>query len=324
MQLDEIEWDFLRLIGTTNVNINAVEVQGIRDEKDELLKEAIAIWGILPKGVAELKKRVLENNVANITRSGKHYKPSFLENDHPSKDLAEGSKPVEPRGKEDKEEEDRVLMQLKKTQAYESMWGLLMASQKHRKAPLDVLNGKELPIETTPQEVLSLMGVEGSSHPFLSFSDEDLPPEGASHTRPLQITVECMGAKVPMVLINNEFALNVCPFRTALTVGLHMDTIIPPPLTVRAYDNTSRNVMGTFKAPCKIGPTETIVEFHIMDITPNYNLLLSRAWLHLNGAIPFSLLQKMKIPWKGGITIVLGDGEILAPVYRLKEEGSEL
>ena len=151
------------------------------------------------------------------------------------------------------------------------------------------MNGKELLIETTPQEVLSLMGVEGSSHPFLSFSDEDLPPEGASHTRPLQITVECMGAKVLMVLIDNGFALNVCPFRTALTVGLDMDTIIPPPLTVRAYDNTSRKVMGTFKAPCKIGPMETIMEFNIMDIIPNYNLLLGRAWLHPNGVIPFSL-----------------------------------
>jgi len=69
--------------------------------------------GILPKGVTELKKRVLEDNVANITRSGKHYKPSFLEKDHPSRDLGEESKPTKPRGKE--EEEDRVLIQLKKT-----------------------------------------------------------------------------------------------------------------------------------------------------------------------------------------------------------------
>ena len=57
-----------------------------------------------------------------------------------------------------------------------SVWGLLMASQKHRKVLLDTLNGKEVPIETTPQEVLSCMGVEGS--------DEDLPFEGATHTRP--------------------------------------------------------------------------------------------------------------------------------------------
>ena len=32
--------------------------------------------------------------------------------------------------------------------------------------------------------------------------------------------------------------------------------------------------MGTFKAPCNISPLETIVEFHVMDITLNYNLLL--------------------------------------------------
>ena len=92
------------------------------------------------------------------------------------------------------------------------------------------MNEKEVPIEITPQEVLSLMGVEGPSHPLLDFFDEDLPPEGATHTKPLQITIECMDAKVPMVLIENGFALNVCPFRIALTIGLDMETIIPSPL----------------------------------------------------------------------------------------------
>ena len=83
-----------------------------------------------------------------------------------------------------------------------------------------------------------------------------------------------MGAKDPMVLIDNGSALNVCPFRTALKIGLDVETILPSRLTIRAYDNTSRKVMGTFKTPYKIGPLETIVEFHVMDITPNYNLLL--------------------------------------------------
>ena len=127
-----------------------------------------------------------------------------------------------------------------------------------------------------------------------------------------------------MVLIDNGSTLNICPFRTAFIVGLDMETIIPSPLTVKAYDNTSRKVMSTFKAPCKIRPLETIVEFHVMNITPNYNLLLGRAWLHPNAAIPSSLHQKMKIPWKGGIAIVLGDCEILASVCGLKEGGSEL
>ncbi|KAK9996712.1 hypothetical protein SO802_021398 [Lithocarpus litseifolius] len=99
-----------------------------------------------------------------------------------------------------------------------------------------------------------------------------------------------------------------------------METIIPSSLTVRAYDNTLRKVMGTFKAPCKIDPLEIIVVFHMMDITPNYNFLLGRAWLHPIGVIPSTLHQKMKIPWKGGIAVVLGDGEILAPICGLKED----
>ena len=215
--------------------------------------------------------------MANITKSGKHYKPSFLEKDHLGRNMGKGSKPTKPKGREEKEKKDRVLTQLKKTQAHVSVWGLLIAFHKHRSAFLDALNGKEVPIETTPQDVLSLMGVEALSHPSLTFSDKEFPPEGAAYTRPLQITIECMGAKVPMVLIDNGSVLNVCPFRTVLTIGLDMETVIPFPLTVKAYDNTSRKVTGTFKTPCKIGPLEIIVEFLVMDITPNYNLLLGRA-----------------------------------------------
>ena len=79
-----------------------------------------------------------------------------------------------------------------------------------------------------------------------------------------------MGAKVPVVLIDNRSALNVYHFKTALTIGLDVETIIPSPLTIRAYDNTSRKSMRTFKAHRKIGPMDTIMEFHVMDITPNY------------------------------------------------------
>ena len=140
------------------------------------------------------------------------------------------------------------MTQLKKTQPHISVWGLLMASHKYRSSLLGALNGKEVPIESTPQKVLYLMGVEASSHPFLTFSDKELPPDGATHTRPLQITIECIGAKVPIVPIDNGSALNVCPFRAVLKIGLDVETIIPSPLTIRAYDNTSRKVMGTFNA----------------------------------------------------------------------------
>ncbi|KAK9996658.1 hypothetical protein SO802_021344 [Lithocarpus litseifolius] len=192
--------------------------------------------------------------------------------------MGEGSKPTKPNRKEEKEKEDR-----------------------HRSALLDALNGKEMPIKTTPQEVLTLIGVEALFHPSFTFSNKKLPLEGATHTRPLQITKCAWRAKVPMVLIDNGSAMNVCPFRSALTIGLDIKTIIPSLLTVRAYDTISGKVMRTFKAPCK--------EEH--------------------GFIPLGLsfplyTKKMKISWKGGIDVVLGDGEILAPICGLEEGGSEL
>ena len=93
VQVEEVDWDYFKLIEV--VEVNMVEIQGICDEEDEDLKSAITVWGILPKGMFNLKKMILEDDVVNITRSGKHYKPSFLENDHLGRKLAEGSRPVE-------------------------------------------------------------------------------------------------------------------------------------------------------------------------------------------------------------------------------------
>ena len=59
--------------------------------------------------------------------------------------------------------------------------------------------------------------------------------------------IKCMGAKFPMVFIDNGSALNVCPFRTTLKVDLDLETIIDSFFTIRAYDNTSRKVMGLLK-----------------------------------------------------------------------------
>ena len=132
-----------------------------------------------------MKRIVIEDNVANIIGRGKHYKPSFIENDNLGRDIGEGSKPMEPKGEEEKEEKDRVLTRLKKTQAHVLVWGLLMPSHKHCSALLDNLNGKKVPMETTPQEVLSLIGVEAPSHLSLTSSVEELTFERTTRTRPL-------------------------------------------------------------------------------------------------------------------------------------------
>ncbi|RVW66976.1 hypothetical protein CK203_064061 [Vitis vinifera] len=53
----------------------------------------------------------------------------------------------------------------------------------------------------------------------IAFSDDDLPPEGSNHVRPLFIDVACLGRRVPSVLLDNSSALNVYPLVVSLEDG---------------------------------------------------------------------------------------------------------
>ena len=92
-----------------------------------------------------------------------------------------------------------------------------MASQKYRDAILGVLAQKEVPMTTSPEEVLSIIRVENTGVVITSI-DKDLPPDGARHNQALYITVKCLNAKVPRVLVDNGSALNVFPLKTTTTL----------------------------------------------------------------------------------------------------------
>ena len=105
---------------------------------------------------------------------------------------------------------------------------------------------------------------------------------------------------------------------TATKIGLTRGQLAPSSLTVRAYDESSRGVIGTFEAECQLGPVSSSVLFHVLEITTYYNLLLGRAWMHPLGIVPSTVHQKLKLQWKGGVLTILGDGEISAPVCDIK------
>ena len=63
---------------------------------------------------------------------------------------------------------------------------------------------------------------------------------------------------------------------------------------VRAFDSTRREVTGEIKIEVQIGSCTFNVEFQVIDISPSYNCLLRRPWIHIARAIPFTLHQKIK------------------------------
>ena len=65
-------------------------------------------------------------------------------------------------------------------------------------------------------------------------------------------------------------------------------------LVIRAYDDSIRNVEGTFVAPVKTGPIKAVVKFTVLDIPVTYALLLGRPWYHVLGGVPSTMHQKVK------------------------------
>ena len=127
-----------------------------------------------------------------------------------------------------------------------------MVSQKHIDAILEALTGREVPMDTMPEQILSIMGVTTDESAII-FTTKYLPPEGGDHNRALYVTIDCIGSKVPKVLVDNGSSINVCPMRTATKIGLTKGQLSLSSLTVRAYDESSRGVIGTFEAKYQLG-----------------------------------------------------------------------
>ena len=114
-------------------------------------------------------------------------------------------------------EDDEILRQLHTTQARISIWSLLGSSSTHRDALIRALNQIRVDTATTLGGLIHFLTTDRAA--CIVFSDDDLPPEGLDHVRPLFIDVAYSGCRVPSVLLDNDSALNVCPLVTAIALG---------------------------------------------------------------------------------------------------------
>ena len=146
------------------------------------------------------------------------------------------------------------------------------------------------------------------------FSDDDLPPEGSDHMRPLYISVGCSSRQVSSVLLDNGLALNVCPLATAIALGYALSDFGLSTQTVRAYDSTRREVMGTFEIELLISPAIFVTTFQVLRIPSSFNLVLGRPWIHRAGVIPSSLLQKVKFIHDGQVVTMQSVGDMFNSV----------
>ena len=150
----------------------------------------------------------------------------------------------------------------------------MASSSMHKDALVRALSQIRIDTSTTSKGLILILTTDRAT--CTVFSDDYLPSEGSGHIRPLYISVACSSHRVPSVLLDNDFALNVYPLATTIALSFFPYDFGPSTQTIRAYDGTQRTVMGTLTAHVMIGLVRYFVLFQVFRIQSSFNLLLGR------------------------------------------------
>ncbi|XP_075107119.1 uncharacterized protein LOC142180094 [Nicotiana tabacum] len=143
----------------------------------------------------------------------------------------------------------------------------------------------------------------------ITFSDDDLPEEGAGHNRALHIMVKCEGHYIKGVMINGGSSVYVCLFYTLQQLNIDTNRIRTSNVSIRAFDGSRRDTIGEIELTMTISPVDFNIVFQVLDIETSYNFLFGRPWIHMARAIPSSLHQMVKFEYDRQEIVVHGEDD---------------
>ncbi|PKI61792.1 hypothetical protein CRG98_017842 [Punica granatum] len=162
-----------------------------------------------------------------------------------------------------------------KSPAHISLLALLLSSEPHREALLQVLTAAQVPKETPPDRIEETVGSIFSN--TISFSDDELSSEGWTHSRALHI------------------------------MNVDLNRVRPSKTAVRAFDGSRREVNGEIDLLIDVGSCSFSITFQVLDIPNAFSLLLGWPWIHSAGAVPSSLHQRLKFIVEEKLITVKGE-----------------
>ena len=134
----------------------------------------------------------------------------------------------------------------------------------------------KMSIQTNATPKAMVAKITENKQGVITFSDADLRVEWRNHNRALFILTKVKGKRTSYVMMDDGSTINVCPLQILPNLGVKVEKLTKSDLVIRAYDDSTRSVEGTFVAPIKTGPIEAVVEFTVLDIPVTYALLLGR------------------------------------------------
>ncbi|XP_070031828.1 uncharacterized protein [Nicotiana tomentosiformis] len=106
-----------------------------------------------------------------------------------------------------------------------------------------VLSEAYVPTGITSGEMANMVGQVLESHK-ITFHEDELPPEGLSHNKALDITVQFEDMFIARVLIDVRSSLNICPLTTLKRLGKGPHEIWIGSMNVKAFDGSQRATIG--------------------------------------------------------------------------------
>ena len=114
-----------------------------------------------------------------------------------------------------KHSEYSIVEQLHKLPAKIYLLALMLHSEPYRKAMLKVLKKAYVPHNAPIDKIDRLVGNIMMDN-YISFSDDEIPPNGHGSTKALHITTKIKDCTLPKALIDNESSLKVMPLSTLM------------------------------------------------------------------------------------------------------------
>ena len=117
------------------------------------------------------------------------------------------------------------------------MLSLILTSETHYDDFLKLLNESHVSDGISPDKFTDIIG-NVSTLNIISFSDEEMGPEGTGHNKALHLTVKFSGMILSQVFINNRSAINVCPLSIIKRMGINPEIIQRSNIVIRALEES--------------------------------------------------------------------------------------
>ena len=144
----------------------------------------------------------------------------------------------------------------------------------------------------------------------IAFGDEDLEGIVQPHDDALVVTAQISGFLVKRVMVDQGSGADVMYLDLFKGLGLKNQDLSKYDTPLVGFDSRMVALEGQISLLVNMEGKEVMVTFIAVNLFSPYTAILGRPWIHAMGAVPSTLLVKVKFPTELGVAMVRGSQQV--------------